>query len=88
LNFLLQSAGAIVMKKALVILKHSLDDAGVWYKFVANVHDEWQIESSSSDADLVGRLGVQAIIDAGLHFEMNCPLDGDYNVGLTWADTH
>ena len=88
LNFLLQSAGAIVMKKALVLLKHSLDESGVWYKFVANVHDEWQIESSSSDADLVGRLGVQAIVDAGLHFEMNCPLDGDYNVGLTWADTH
>ena len=88
LNFLLQSAGAIVMKKALVILKNSLDDNGVWYKFVANVHDEWQIESSAEDADLVGKLGVQAIIDAGLYFKMNCPLDGDYNVGLTWADTH
>ena len=88
LNFLLQSAGAIVMKKALVILKESLDDAGVWYKFVANVHDEWQIESSADDAILVGQLGVKAIINAGLHFEMNCPLDGDYNVGLTWADTH
>ena len=58
------------------------------YKFVANVHDEWQIESLSSDADLVGKLGVQAIVDAGLYFEMNCPLDGDYNVGSTWADTH
>jgi len=88
LNFLLQSAGAIVMKKALVILKQSLDDSGVWYKFVANVHDEWQIESSAGDADLIGKLGVQAIVDAGLHFEMNCPLDGDYNVGPTWAHTH
>jgi len=88
LNFLLQSAGAIVMKQALVILKSSLDDSGVWYKFVANVHDEWQIESSAEDADLVGKLGVQAIVDAGLHFEMNCPLDGDYNVGPTWAHTH
>lgn len=76
------------MKQALVILKKSLDDSGVWYKFVANVHDEWQIESSAEDADLVGKLGVQAIVDAGLHFEMNCPLDGDYNVGPTWAHTH
>jgi len=88
LNFLLQSAGAIVMKKALVFLKKYLDESGVKYKFVANVHDEWQIESSANDADLVGKLGVQAIIDAGLHFNMNCPLDGDYNVGPTWAHTH
>jgi DNA polymerase I-like protein with 3'-5' exonuclease and polymerase domains len=48
LNTLLQSAGAVLMKRALVILDTNLQEEGyvpgVNYEFVANVHDEWQIE--------------------------------------------
>lgn len=48
LNTLLQSAGAIIMKKAQVILDKNLQARGyvpgVDYEFVAVVHDEWQIE--------------------------------------------
>ena len=88
LNFLLQGAGAIVMKKALVILDTKLKDRNIWYKFVANVHDEWQIETTKADADLVGLQGALAIKEAGEYFKMNCPLDGDYKVGTTWAETH
>ncbi len=88
LNFLLQSAGAVVMKQALVILDKKLIDHNIWYKFVANVHDEWQIETTKADAELVGQLGCQAIEEAGVYFKMNCPLAGDYNVGTTWAETH
>ena len=88
LNFLLQSAGAVVMKQALVILDQLLKENNIWYKFVANVHDEWQIETTSEHADLVGKLGVQAIIEAGEYFKMNCPLNGEYNIGNNWAETH
>jgi len=88
LNFLLQSAGAIVMKQALVILDRLLKENNIWYKFVANVHDEWQIETTSEHANLVGKLGVQAIIEAGEYFNMNCPLDGEYRIGNNWAETH
>jgi DNA polymerase I-like protein with 3'-5' exonuclease and polymerase domains len=86
LNTLLQSAGAIVMKKALIILNEKIKDLDA--DFVANVHDEWQIEVDESVADEVGRLGVEAIIEAGLHFDLKCPLDGEYNVGDNWAETH
>jgi DNA polymerase I-like protein with 3'-5' exonuclease and polymerase domains len=86
LNTLLQSAGAIVMKKALVILNEKIKHLDA--DFVANVHDEWQIEADESVADEVGRLGVEAIIEAGLHFDLKCPLDGEYNVGNNWAETH
>ena len=51
LNSLLQSAGAIVMKQALVLLDAKLDKLGIDYKFVANVHDEWQIEVEEGFAD-------------------------------------
>ncbi|KKK66532.1 hypothetical protein LCGC14_2963140, partial [marine sediment metagenome] len=50
LNTLLQGAGAIIMKKALVILDDALIAAGltpgVEYEYVGNIHDEFQIEVS------------------------------------------
>jgi DNA polymerase I-like protein with 3'-5' exonuclease and polymerase domains len=88
LNTLLQSAGAIVMKEALVILEGYFNKFQVDAKFVANVHDEWQIEVHESAADDVGRLGVAAIAQAGINLNLNCPLDGDFNVGDGWHETH
>ena len=55
---------------------------------VANVHDEWQVEVNKDQADEVGKLGVQAIKDAGVSFDLNCPLDGEYKVGGSWYETH
>lgn len=88
LNTLLQGAGAIVMKQALVILDERLSKLGVDYKFVANVHDEWQIEVEEAYADMVGKIGVQAIESAGRVLEMRCPLSGEYRVGNSWKETH
>jgi len=88
LNTLLQGAGAIVMKQALVILDERLSKLGVDYKFVANVHDEWQIEVAEAYADMVGKLGVQAIEEAGRVLKMRCPLTGEYKVGNSWKETH
>lgn len=88
LNTLLQSAGAIVMKQALVILNDELRRAKIDYKFVVNCHDEWQIEVKEGSEDIVGKLGVEAIKKAGETFNMRCPLDGEYKVGNSWRDTH
>jgi DNA polymerase I-like protein with 3'-5' exonuclease and polymerase domains len=88
LNTLLQGAGAIVMKQALVLLKRDLTRQKVWHEFKANVHDEWQIECREEDSDTVGQLGKEAIKQAGIELKMRCPLDGEYNVGKTWKDTH
>jgi len=88
LNSLLQGGGAIVMKKALTILNLDLQLNGIDAKIVANIHDEWQIEVKEAQADYVGRAGVQAIIDAGVHYNMRCPLDGEYKIGESWYETH
>lgn len=92
LNTLLQAAGAIQMKKALVILDQSLKElgykAGTNYEFVANVHDEWQIECDEAIAETVGKTAVRAIQKAGEHFNFKCPLDGEYKVGNNWSETH
>jgi DNA polymerase I-like protein with 3'-5' exonuclease and polymerase domains len=88
LNSLLQGGGAIVMKKALVILANRLELSSTAFKFVANIHDEWQIEVAECRAHKVGELAVQSIIDAGEHFNMRCPLDGEYKIGGDWSETH
>ena len=86
LNTLLQGAGAIVMKQALVHLSDRLKN--IPHRFVANVHDEWQIETTAHYADTVGRIGVRAIRSAGETLSLRCPLDGEYRVGNNWAETH
>ena len=88
LNTLLQAAGAIVMKKALVILD---DHAKQWkldYKFVGNIHDEVQTEVREAHADKFGWLAVECLKAAGLAYDLRCPLDGEYKIGTTWAETH
>jgi DNA polymerase I-like protein with 3'-5' exonuclease and polymerase domains len=88
LNTLLQGAGAIVMKQAVVILHKKLVRAKIWHEFKANVHDEWQIEVKEADADTTGKYGVESIKEAGIVLKMNCPLTGEYKVGNNWKETH
>jgi DNA polymerase I-like protein with 3'-5' exonuclease and polymerase domains len=88
LNSLLQGAGAVVMKKALTELDVYSKLWGIERKFVGNIHDEIQTEVITPKAHVFGRLAVSCIQAAGIHFDLNCPLDGDYKVGLNWAETH
>ena len=88
LNTLLQSAGAIVMKKALIILDKKLRSGIIDAHFVANVHDEWQIEVDSQNSERVGKMAVEAIEEAGQYFNLRCPTTGEWNAGLNWKETH
>ena len=88
LNTLLQSAGAIVMKQALVILSNKIKKDKIDAHFVVNVHDEFQLEVRQDQAEIVGKLAVESIADAGVLLELNCPLTGDYKIGSSWAQTH
>lgn len=91
LNTLLQGGGAIVMKKALVILHERLTARwthGVDFGYCANVHDEWQIEARPEIAAEIGEMGKQAITDAGIALNVLCRLDGAYDIGKNWHETH
>ena len=88
LNSLLQGAGAIVMKKALVIFDDKRK-ANKWpVKYVANVHDEAQLECPKDIAEEVGKAFRQSIIEAGEFYKLRCPLDGEYKIGRNWRETH
>ena len=88
LNTLLQAAGAIVMKKALVLLEDYANQWKLNYRFVGNIHDEVQTEVATKDAQKFGWLAVECLKAAGIHYSLRCPLDGEYKVGQTWAETH
>jgi len=88
LNTLLQSAGAIVMKKALAIFTEFAPKWNLTYKLLGSIHDEYQIEALESQADKVGWLMVECIKAAGVAFDLKCPLDGEYKIGNNWAETH
>lgn len=92
LNVLLQSAGAVVMKKALCILYQSLLNRGwkqgIDFAFVLNIHDEYQAEVREEKVEEYKTLAVEAIRKAGEYFNFRCPLDGEAKVGTNWAETH
>ena len=88
LNSLLQGAGAIVMKRGLIILDELIKKNNLDAHCVANVHDEWQVEVRQDQAEALGKLGVDAICQAGLYYGLNCPLDVEYKIGENSSETH
>tara|TARA_R110000824_G_scaffold35225_1_gene110651 strand:+ start:170 stop:1888 length:1719 start_codon:yes stop_codon:yes gene_type:complete len=88
LNSLLQGAGAIVMKKALVLFDEKIRKNKWPVKLVANVHDEFQWETKENYATITGEAAVQSIVEAGLFFKLRCPLNGEYKYGRNWRETH
>jgi hypothetical protein len=91
LNMLLQSAGAVCMKVALIQLFHALGknkwQHGREYAFVANIHDEFQAEVIPDKAEDFGKLSVKAIQAAGKELKLNVQLDGEYKVGYDFYTT-
>tara|TARA_R100001530_G_scaffold19583_1_gene16483 strand:- start:317 stop:2098 length:1782 start_codon:yes stop_codon:yes gene_type:complete len=88
LNSLLQGGGAIIMKKALSLLYNKIKINNLDAIFVANIHDEWQLQVKEDQANIVGQLGVEAIEDAAKVFKLRCPLTGEYKIGDNWSETH
>ena len=88
LNSKLQSAGGITMKVASIILDGWCDEKGIDQLKVGDIHDEGQHDVALGDADEFGRLAVASIVAAGEELGFSVPLDGDYKVGSSWAETH
>jgi DNA polymerase I-like protein with 3'-5' exonuclease and polymerase domains len=85
LNLLLQSAGAVVMKQALVEFSEMATRP---YELHGNIHDEVQFSCDQADADALGSCFVEALAKAGKTLGFKCPLDGEYSVGTNWSETH
>ncbi len=74
------------MKKALVLLYASASKENLDFTFVGNIHDEYQTQVLEKHAERFGVLAVEAIVNAGLALNMNCPLDGESKIGNNWYE--
>ena len=88
LNYLLQGGGAVFMKKALLIGVSRLRELQIPFKIVANVHDEFQVETPEAYAKAVGIAFKKAMQQAGVEMGLRCPMDGEYQIGDNWSETH
>ena len=74
LNQLLQSTGAVLMKKATCILYNDLKDAGLIhgkdYGFCGFFHDEWQISVNPEYVELLQKTAIESIQKSGQYFKI------------------
>ena len=92
LNQLLQSTGAIAVKKATCILYKDLHLAGLkWgchFAFVAHIHDEIQAIVKPQHVSVYKDLAIKSFEKAGEFFDLKCPLTGEAKEGKNWMETH
>ena len=88
LNVLLQSAGALIAKKWVQLIDLEIKRQNLDATIIAWVHDEVQIATKPEEADNVGNLARRMAEEAGRHFGFKIPIEAEYSVGRTWADTH
>ncbi len=88
LNTLIQGAGAVVCKVWLINMIKRIRRIGVDAKLVASIHDEYQFEVLNKDVKRFGQLTKDAMKDTEKQLHMKCPLDNEWKVGRTWAQTH
>ena len=88
LNTLIQGAGAVVCKVWLCNMNKRINRTGIDAKLVASIHDEYQFEVSNKVINKFGQLTKDAMKDTEKQLQMRCPLDNEWKVGKTWAETH
>ena len=86
LNTVLQSCGALLVKKATILAAPTWAQHGA--HLMLHIHDEVQIEAPPEHAKVCGQAFVEALKEAGRQWNFRCRLDGEYKVGASWSDTH
>lgn len=88
LNTLLQGAGAIVCKKWLVEMIILATHQKLDFKLVGSIHDEYQFEVRKGQEEAFGAITKEAMKRTEKALNVRCPLDCEYQVGTSWAETH
>ena len=86
LNTLLQSAGGLLMKRAIQIFVSEYLTKGSY--IVGLIHDEILCTVPEGDAQVIGENLVTSIRRASDFYRFKCPLDAQYEVGSNWSVTH
>jgi DNA polymerase-1 len=88
LNYLLQSAGAVICKLWVIRANELLQEMGIDYWPMAFVHDELQLSVSPSQVSEAELLITAAMKDVEHQLKFRCALDSEAQHGASWADCH
>lgn len=88
LSSYLQGGESVIMKMAYVdwfnrVNRLKLDAYGV-----AIVHDEFQVDSHKDVAEQVGNIIIDSIRETTRTLSLNCPMDGEAKIGVSWSQAH
>ena len=93
LNVLLQSAGAIIMKKVVVNIHKNIEtnlglEYGNGWEQLLMVHDEVQIACLKQHTEKISNEVLKAFGQAEEFFGFRCKIEGDSKIGTNWSETH
>lgn len=88
LNLLLQGAGAIVMKYAMVLLDEAVEEEGLDAFKVIDMHDEGEYDCNPKCVIRLRELMDICVKKAGELLGMNIELASDSLAGRSWKDVH
>ena len=88
-NLLVQSAGACVSKRAALNLQFKIH-MNNWedVHIVGFIHDEMIIEVTDDHVSAVIRGSVEAFQETTQQYNLDCPMDGDAQIGMNWSEIH
>ena len=87
LNSLLQSASSAVSSKWVVLIANEIKKQNLDVTILGWIHDEVQM-AVKGDPDHVGNIARRCAEEAGEAFKIRLPIEAEYSVGRTWAETH
>jgi DNA polymerase I-like protein with 3'-5' exonuclease and polymerase domains len=88
LNYLLQSAGAVICKQWLLRSYELLDEAGIDYYPLCFVHDELQISVPPDQVEAAELLITASMKDIEHNLKFRCALDSEAQHGPDWSACH
>lgn len=88
LNTLLQSAGSIIVKRAMVIAHEKLKQENLPVQQVGWIHDELALLVPVDLVDRYPPLLLSAFVEAGEYYNFRCPIEGEVQIGNNWNECH
>ena len=88
LNYLLQSAAAVVAKRWMVINQNTIKETGLCASQLAFIHDELQFECAPEHADDLSTSLVFSAAAAGEYYNLRIPIEAEAKKGRDWSEVH
>lgn len=88
--YLLQGDESRLMKQALIYLDEELRRTRLleFCLKVADIHDEWQWRVQNEYVEEFIDIALPCFLRSGESFGYRIPIEGDFKIGKTWAETH